>query len=171
MFLLLIFMCRSGQPSTGHRRLWFVRIQVQRWNMHWSKFAVWSSLSLPRWIGWRWMWWVTFYLLCCVMSRGVASIFGICADFCLAPPPDSEIHHAKFSKSPKLFTKFGQFKNNLNFQLGDLGDHLDPTFPYFWKIVSVFVDVGLPKRQLTMIFWGNRLKLFYKTVTLYYLLA
>ena len=37
--------------------------------------------------------------------------------------------------------------------------------------ICFFVNVGVPKRQLTMIFLRNRLKLFYKTVTLYYLLA
>ena len=76
MFSLLIFMCRSGQPSTGNRRLWLDGIPVQRWNMHWSKFAVWSSLSLPRWIRWRWMWWVTFYLVSChVMPHHVLMSF------------------------------------------------------------------------------------------------
>ena len=53
-----------------------------------------------------------------------------------------------------------------------MGGHLDSTFPYFWKAICFFVNLhGAPKHQVTMIFLRNRQKLFFKTVTLYYVLA
>ena len=63
------------------------------------------------------------------MTRDVTRVFGARgADFRLAPPP---LPPKKICNSP----------NQIKFLVGRLllvGDHLDQTFPYFWKILSVF---------------------------------
>ena len=71
----------------------------------------------------------------------------------------------------KIFNsqKFGYLKTNKIFSwtiFNIVGDHLDPTFPYFWKIVSVFCQSGGAKTPTNNTFFRNRLKLFYKTVLL-----
>ena len=102
------------------------------------------------------------------ISRGVARVFGAPPPRrppTPPPPPKKNCNSPKFSKSLKLFTKFGYIKTNYIFSWAIfssggpsifLEDHI--CFLSMW---------GHQKRQLTMTFLRNRLKLFYKTIILY----
>ena len=124
-----------------------------------------------------------------VSRSGVAKVFGARgADFRLAPPPlertpspppppptrpSKNCNSPKFAKSHKLFTKFGYLKQ-IKFVVGRflvVGDHLDPTFPYICGRSICFCQFGGAKTLINNDFLRNRLKLFYKTVTVCYLLA
>ena len=115
-------------------------------------------------------------------ARGVGWVFGTRgADFRLAPPsrrpptpPKKKIVIHQNLRNRLNYSQTLAIEKQIKFLVGRflvVGDHLDSTFLYFWKIVSVFCQCGAPKSQFTVIFLRNRLKLFYKTVNVYYLLA
>ena len=107
------------------------------------------------------------------MPRGVARVFGARgADFRLAPPPRRPppphpppqkkfVIHQNLRKSLKLITKFDN--NKIKFLVGRflvVGDHLDSTFPYFWKIVSVFCQCGGAKTSINSDFFEKQTKIY-----------
>ena len=114
-------------------------------------------------------------------SRGVARVFGARgADFRLAPPPGAPPPppppQKKFVIHQNLRNRLNYSKNlaikkQIKFLVGRFLVVRTQHFHIFGRSYLFFVNAGAPKRQLTVIFFRNRLKLFYKTVTLYYLLA
>ena len=109
--------------------------------------------------------------------RGVARVFGARgADFRLAPPPRRPLPGAPspVPPPPKKILIHKNLRNRLNFSQNlaikkqikvlvgrflVVGDHLDPKFPYFWKIVSVFCQYGGAKTSINNDVFGKPTKI------------
>ena len=90
------------------------------------------------------------------------------------PHPENFVIHRNLQNRFKLFTKFDYFKiKNSSFSraIFSSGGAIWAQHFHIFGRPCVLVNMVAPKRQLTMMFLRNRPKLFYKTVTLHYLLA
>ena len=106
------------------------------------------------------------------MYRGVVRVFGARGAYFRLASPKKNYNSPKFAKSLELpIHKIWLFENKLIFSLAifSSGGSSGPNNSIFLEDFICFLSMW--RCQLTMIFLRNRLKLFYKTVTLYYLLA
>ena len=97
-----------------------------------------------------------------LLNRGVARVFGARgADFRFAPPPPPvPVTPNKFVIHQNLrnrlsYSKIRAIYKQIKILVGwflVVGDHLDPTFPYFWKIVPVFCQCGGVKTSSNNVF-------------------